>query len=66
MDMLHKSNREAISQWSAKDYANKYRQHLETRLCIESWFYEFMPEVEEFNNICAFCRVCEKFHNMGF
>lgn len=64
--MLHENNQKAIAQWKAKDYANAYRDCLNSRADVENWFSSFMPEDEEFSKICEFSLLCLKFHNMGF
>lgn len=66
MNMLHENNQKAIAQWTAKDYANAYRDYFNKSSEIEDWFSSFMPEDEEFSTICAFSMLCLKFHNMGF
>lgn len=63
---LHENNQKAIAQWTAKDYANAYRDYVNNWLSVENWFSSFMPEPAALDDMLEFRIVCARFQDLGF
>lgn len=66
MKTLHKNNQKAIAQWTAKDYADAYRDYVSNWCNAEHWFSSLMPEAATMDQVLDFRDICERFHVMGF
>lgn len=64
-DMLHENNVKVLMSFTAKDYAEAYRNYVNNAYTLGGWFSIYFPEDASDYDAMQILNACKRFHELG-